>query len=155
MGCAAPRMGNTMTATESCPADFAGFFTELWGKRPFSWQNKLAERVLEHAKNSNANPSVHDVHGDEGGTKSPWPEAIVLPTASGKTACLDVAVFALAVQASWLASGKAMTVPRRFFFVVDRRVIVDEAYERARCMANKLTHAKSGILKTVADNRSR
>ncbi len=35
--------------------------------------------------------------------------------------------------------------------MVDRRIIVDEAYERARCLAAKLECAKDGILKTVAD----
>ena len=54
-----------------------------------------------------------------------------LPTASGKTACLDIAVFVLAVQADRLRVNQRITAPRRIFFVVDRRVIVDEAYERA------------------------
>ena len=113
--------------------DFAEFFDELWGHRPFAWQQALADRVL-------------------GRIEAPWPEAIALPTASGKTACLDIAVFALAAQASRLARKQTITAPRRIFFVVDRRVIVDEAYERARRMDDKLENAKDGILKTVADN---
>ena len=78
-----------------------------------------------------------------------------MPTASGKTACMDVAVFALAAQASRLDAGRPVTAPRRVFFTVDRRVIVDEAHERARCLAKKLNEADDGILKTVADNLRR
>ena len=136
-----------MTATmEHGPraAGFAEFFAALWGKPPFSWQNALAKRVLDAPT------------GAEGKTLSCWPEAIALPTASGKTACMDVALFALAAQAPRLdASGQPITAPRRIFFVVDRRVIVDEAYERARCMAEKLNAAKEGVLKSIADDLRR
>ena len=54
-----------------------------------------------------------------------WPDAIDLPTASGKTACLDIAVYALAAQASDPNRSNA----RRVWFVVDRRIVVDEAFE--------------------------
>lgn len=124
-----------MSVPDMQATDFAEFFTSLWRHPPFAWQQALAERVLG---------------GDAVG--SPWPEAIALPTASGKTACMDVAVFALAAQALRLADGRAITAPRRVFFVVDRRVIVDEAYERAKKLAQKLEGAKEGILKRVADN---
>ena len=111
--------------------DFAGFFRSLWGKEPFAWQRELARRVFE----------------DE----APWPEAIALPTAAGKTACMDIAVFALAAQAGRLVSGLSFTAPRRIFFVVDRRVIVDEAFERARTLADRLRNARAGIVKDIAD----
>ncbi len=65
---------------------------------------------------------------------------------------MDIAVFALAAQARRLDEGQAITAPRRIFFVVDRRIIVDEAYERARRLADKLAQATGGILKTVKDN---
>ena len=113
-------------------ADFSVFFHDLWGKTPFPWQTVLAERVL--------------AGGDD-----PWPPAITLPTAAGKTACLDIAVFALAAQADRQAQRLPLSVPRRIFFVVDRRVIVDEAYERARCMAMRLDLAQDGILRKIAD----
>lgn len=117
--------------------DFASFFHELWGKAPFAWQDRLATRVVETPSSQHAYP---------------WPDAIALPTASGKTACLDIAVFALASQALRAGgTGLAITAPRRIFFVVDRRVIVDEAFERARRMAKKLAQAKKGVLKTMAD----
>jgi len=89
------------------PDDFPAFFEEVHGYKPFPWQTMLAERVIARG----------------------WPEGVALPTASGKTACVDVAVFALA-----LASDAAVAAPppRRIFFVVDRRIVVDEAYERSR-----------------------
>lgn len=119
-------------------ADFVDFFQSLWGKdrKPFAWQEALAKRVIQN---------------DEG----PWPQAIALPTAAGKTACMDIAVFSLAAQAGRLDNGKALTAPRRIFFVVDRRVIVDEAFERGRLLSQKLTEAKGGILKEVADRLRR
>ncbi len=119
--------------TELSAADFAEFFKKLWGHRPFAWQQKLADRVLERAE-------------------APWPEAIALPTAAGKTACLDIAVFALAAQASRLARKQAITAPRRVFLVVDRRVIVDQAYERARLLADHLKRAQGSVIRRVADN---
>ena len=121
------------TVTELSPTDFAEFFNELWGHPPFAWQQALAGRVLKRAE-------------------APWPEAIALPTAAGKTACLDIAVFALAAQASRLARKQAITAPRRIFFVVDRRVIVDQTYERIRLLADRLEKAKDGVIKRVADN---
>ena len=120
--------------TYSDSIDFDRFFQALWDKKPFAWQRALADSVS----------------GNAGGTE--WPEAIALPTASGKTACVDIAVFALANQASRLARGEVITAPRRIFFVVDRRVIVDQAYERAREVAEKLCRAEDGVLKAVADS---
>lgn len=133
MGYAVPWRGKLRTVTELNTTDFAKFFAALWGKTPFAWQQALADRVLERGE-------------------APWPEAIALPTASGKTACMDIAVFALAAQASRLSREQTIAAPRRIFFVVDRRVIVDQAYERARLLADHLEKARDGILKCVADN---
>ena len=98
---------------------FRDFFRALHGYDPFPWQSRLASQVCEGA----------------------WPHVIDLPTASGKTACIDIALYAMAV------TGKG---PRRVFFVVDRRVVVDAAYDRMRDIANKINEAKSGVLGTVA-----
>ena len=144
-----------MTPDDPCASDFSEFFAALWNKRPFFWQKDLAKRVLEREAASAALPGAGIPSGAGGATPSPWPEAIALPTASGKTACMDVALFALAVQASRLETGQPITAPRRIFFVVDRRVIVDEAYERACRLAGKLAQAEGGIRKTVADDLRR
>jgi CRISPR-associated endonuclease/helicase Cas3 len=109
------------------PADFVPFFTELHGHEPFPWQRRLAERVCA---------------GD-------WPRCIALPTAAGKTACIDIAVFAMAVQANRPVPER--TAPRRVFFVVDRRVVVDQAYEHAKKLAKELGISTGGVLKKVAD----
>lgn len=117
--------------TDLTASRFGDFFKTLWGYSPFAWQQALTERVMENIDR-------------------PWPEAIALPTAAGKTACIDIAVFALASQASRMANSD-ITAPRRIFFVVDRRIIVDEAYSRAEQLARKLANAGTGILKEVAD----
>ncbi|MFG0334100.1 MAG: type I-U CRISPR-associated helicase/endonuclease Cas3, partial [Maioricimonas sp. JB049] len=114
------------------PDQFAAFFEELHGVTPFPWQRRLAAQVSE-------------------GT---WPEFIDLPTASGKTACIDVAIFALAVQAALRPEER--TVSRRIFFVVNRRVIVDEAYERASRIRKELINAEPGtVLHDVAQTLRR
>jgi CRISPR-associated endonuclease/helicase Cas3 len=112
------------------PGDFAAFYTAVHGptRDPFPWQTKLAQRVA---------------------AGEPWPPWLVLPTASGKTSCIDIAVFALAVQAD--RDPTQRTAARRMFFVVDRRVVVDDAYERGRHLASVLTHARTGVLRLVAD----
>lgn len=101
----------------SFPA-FRDFFHDLWGYDPFPWQNDLAQRA---------------VSGD-------WPEFIAAPTGSGKTAALEVAIYALAAQAHLPPAER--NAPRRIFFIVNRRVIVDEAFERASRIATAL--AKPG-----------
>jgi len=101
---------------------FAEFFRAIHGNDPFPWQGRLAKRVCA---------------GD-------WPRVIALPTAAGKTGCIDIAVFALACRAK--------DAPRRIFFVVDRRIVVDQAYIHAKKLADALLKAKSGILLDVADS---
>jgi CRISPR-associated endonuclease/helicase Cas3 len=114
------------------PARFPEFFEALHGHPPYSWQTRLAARAAD---------------GD-------WPGAIDLPTGSGKTACIDIAIFALACQASRPVAER--TAPRRIFFCVNRRVIVDEAHERARLIAERLWRAereepaKTPVLASVA-----
>lgn len=136
--------------------DFADFFAALWGEQaaPFAWQSDLVERVLDASRGPAATSVVDPAPAGTHGSR-PWPEAIALPTGAGKTACLDIAIFALAAQATRVGSGRAMTAPRRIFFVVDRRIIVDEAHDRAQYLAYKLEAAKGGILETVADRLRR
>jgi CRISPR-associated endonuclease/helicase Cas3 len=100
---------------------FSDFFLALHGRDPFPWQEALAARVC---------------------ATGTWPEVIDLPTASGKTACIDVALFALAVREK--------DAPRRIFFVVDRRVVVDEAYRRVCDIRKQLREAGQGVLHEVA-----
>jgi CRISPR-associated endonuclease/helicase Cas3 len=107
--------------------DFRTFFHALWGYDPFPWQEMLAARTAAGC----------------------WPQALDLPTASGKTACIDVAIHALAGQSERPLAKR--TAPRRIWFVVDRRIVVDEAHERARAIADKLADAKEGPLKAIAD----
>ncbi len=111
-------------------AEFGQFFRELWGYDPYDWQQRLAEQVMLSPETA-------------------WPEAIALPTAAGKTACIDIAVFALAALAD--AENSTSPHPRRIFYTVDRRNIVDQTYDRAKSLAEKLADAKAGIIKIVAD----
>ena len=96
---------------------FQDFFKALHGHSPFRWQSRLAKKAC---------------NGD-------WSDFIKLPTSSGKTACIDIAVFSLAYQASRQKyAGEVITAPRRIFFVVDRRVIVNEAFQRATKICDHL-----------------
>ncbi len=108
------------------PDRFGEYFEAVHGHVPYDWQQRLAERAAA---------------GD-------WPAVIDLPTGSGKTACLDVAVFALACQA--IRPIAERTAPRRIFFCVNRRVIVDEAYDRAMRIAQHIAAASDGVLAAVA-----
>lgn len=115
------------------PDQFEEFFRALHGYKPFPWQERLARQVAESRPGDTC-----------------WPEVLALPTAAGKTACIDVAIFALARQAERPPAER--TAPRRIFFVVDRRVIVDETFERGKNLADKLRNAQGdGIVKAVAD----
>ncbi|GAB4243101.1 MAG: hypothetical protein Kow00109_18880 [Acidobacteriota bacterium] len=107
--------------------DFHEYFHALWKREPFPWQSMLAERVAA----------------------GKWPRAVDLPTASGKTVCIDIAVWALAAEADRPVAWRS--APRRIWFVVDRRIVVDEAFERAGFLAEKLAAAAGGPLKDVAD----
>jgi CRISPR-associated endonuclease/helicase Cas3 len=102
------------------PEQFAEFYRAVHGFDPFPWQMRLAKRACG---------------GD-------WPRAIALPTAAGKTACIDIAVYALACGSK--------DAPRRIFFVVDRRIVVDQAKMHADHLAAALRDASSGIVKDVA-----
>ncbi len=81
-------------------ADFYGFFLGVHGFAPYPWQQRLVRQVI-----------------DEDG----WPEVVCLPTGSGKTSLVDVAVFALAAR--------PFATPRRVVYVVNRRTVVDQAYK--------------------------
>lgn len=103
---------------------FRDFYGALWDagdetpRAPFPWQVRLAERV-----------------GAEG-----WPRAISIPTGCGKTSIIDVWVWALANSA--LDDPRRQS--RRLFFVIDRRIVVDDVFTHARTIADKLAMARGG-----------
>lgn len=111
--------------------EFAAFFEAVHedpaGRKrsPFAWQERLAQKVFA------------------GG----WDEVIDAPTGAGKTAAIDIAVFHLALQA---ALGEQRDAATRILFVVDRRLIVDEAHKRAEKIADKLKTAQDDVLVRVA-----
>jgi CRISPR-associated endonuclease/helicase Cas3 len=114
------------TVTELASIDFASFFEAIHRNPPFPWQSRLAARVAEAG----------------------WPAVLDLPTGTGKTAAIDVAVFHLALEATREQRRRA---PLRIVYVVDRRTIVDQAYERARKIADAIAGATDGVLVRVRD----
>ncbi len=99
------------------PARFDVWFRALNGQEPFPWQRRLFREW--------GCPDRPD--------QARWPRWLELPTASGKTALIDLAVLALAAGSP--------SARRRIAFVVDRRVVVDEAARRAAALADSLKTA--------------
>lgn len=97
--------------------DFARFFEICHGRTPYLWQRRLADRVL----------------ADQG-----WPDALDLPTGSGKTSAIDVALHALASAAH---EEKFGIFPRRIVLMVDRRVLVDQAWSHGRRLLERIETA--------------
>lgn len=106
--------------------DFEVFFAAVHGgQHPFAWQRRLLDTVLEQGW---------------------WPDRIVAPTGAGKTAVIDVHVFAVAM----MAAGSGPRVPRRLSLVVDRRALVDSQYGLAGHVNRTLREAgDAGVLGEV------
>lgn len=104
---------------------FGAFYEGVHGYPPFKWQSELAGKVIE----------------------SGWPRDLDMPTAAGKTSVIDVAVFHLAMEVGKRKRG----APVRIVFVVDRRLVVDGAFEHAVKIAKALEEPKNDTVKAVAE----
>lgn len=111
---------------ELVSADFSMFFQEVHGHSPFPWQERLVENLARDGV---------------------WCDVLDLPTGFGKTAALDTAVFHLALEARRGAERRA---PVRIALVVDRRLVVDDAFVRAKKIEKALADPKGEIAAEVA-----
>jgi CRISPR-associated endonuclease/helicase Cas3 len=94
---------------------FAAFHHAVHAREPFAWQSRLLAQIVAERS---------------------WPGALDLPTGAGKTTCIDIAIFALALDAQKQPSER--WCPRRIAMVVDRRIVVDQATERGRSILRAL-----------------
>jgi len=107
---------------------FSEFFAAVHrGASPFPWQLELLQEVDERRR---------------------WPDTVALPTGTGKTSLLDLAVYLLALDAQRLPAVR--WVPRRVVFVVDRRLVVDQAADHAQILADTLRVAPTGTITRMA-----
>jgi CRISPR-associated endonuclease/helicase Cas3 len=110
------------------PSDFGAFHAAVHGgKQPFAWQQRLLEQIVRDRV---------------------WPRVLDLPTGTGKTTSIDIALFALALDATNEATQQ--WCPRRIAMVVDRRIVVDEVAERGRRILRALMTCPDAIVVEVA-----
>lgn len=100
--------------------EFRDWYQEIWGYFPFPWQDRFAEMLASGVP----------------------PDAIAAPTASGKTSVIDAWIWALAYFPD--------RVSRRLWYVVQRRVLVDDAVDRAYFIDSKLPPSCRERLKTLS-----
>lgn len=106
-------------------------------RKPYQWQIRLMLYVVEHGR---------------------WPQSIGAPTASGKTSVIDIHVFlnAMAGIASVAGSEVAQElgglplqrIPRRLVLTVNRRSLVDDQFEEADMLRDRLQsddHSDDGL----------
>lgn len=87
------------------------------GHRPFRWQWRLFKQF----------------------SRCEWPYQIDLPTGLGKTSV--IAIWLLALDHALETQAKPLRHPRRLAYVVDRRVVVDQASEEAEAIVTRLERA--------------
>ncbi len=111
-----------------CPT-FQEWYQAINGRAPFPWQARLAEQVASTGE---------------------WPELVGIPTGLGKTACVDIAIWTLARQADRPPGDR--TAPTRIWWVVNRRLLVDDTYRHASRIASLLRaeHPVDATLDTEA-----
>ena len=105
-------------------SDFPAFHQAVHGCAPFAWQQRLLAKVVQ------------------GG----WPACIDLPTGAGKTTCIDIALFAFAMG----ESGSGARQPRRIAMVVDRRIVVDQVFERGTKLLAAIESNSDPVVQLVA-----
>lgn len=98
------------------------------GKQPFAWQQRLLEKVV---------------------ADKAWPRVLDLPTGAGKTTCIDVALFALALDST--NEDEQRWCPRRIAMIVDRRIVVDQVAERGRKLLSALMTSTDAVVVEVAN----
>lgn len=110
-------------------SNFGAFHASVHGgKKPFSWQQRLLEQIVRDKR---------------------WPRVLDLPTGAGKTTCIDIGLFALALDAT--NEGAERWCPRRIAMVVDRRIVVDQVAERGRTLLRTLMTSTDAIIVEVAN----
>ena len=97
--------------------EFPAVFNAVHGYAPYRWQMRLLGEVV---------------------AKGLWPQVVAAPTAAGKTAALDIALFHLALT----ATNRPRLAPLRIILAVDRWIIVDKAFERAKRLSTALEGAR-------------
>ncbi|MGE0129723.1 MAG: type I-U CRISPR-associated helicase/endonuclease Cas3 [Blastocatellales bacterium] len=97
--------------------NFRECFGKLTEKQPFDWQERLFDRFMS----------------------ADFPEACDIPTGLGKTSVMAIWLIALA----HMLKERTRKIPLRLVYVVDRRVIVDQATAEAESLLKKLTVALS------------
>src|SRR4051794_707936 len=106
---------------------FERYFPLLSGHgAAFEWQQKLFERFCE---------------GD-------IPPALNIPTGCGKTSVMGIWLLGLAYGAQ---RKRASLLPRRLVWVVNRRVVVDQATDEAAAMTERLGENGPTELKPVVE----
>ncbi len=104
--------------------DFPAFFSAVnGGAAPYAWQVELVARIAEEG----------------------WPEQIIAPTGSGKSAVIEAHLFSLA-----LAVREGRRLPRRLALCVSRRAIVDAQAARARALRDQLSSPADPVVREVA-----
>lgn len=113
---------------------FDAFHVAVHGKdkKAFNWQTRLLRQIVDEQK---------------------WPRVLNLPTGVGKTTCIDIALFALALDAQ--DEPEKRWCPRRIAMVVDRRIVVDQVAERGRKLLRALVAANAGPVVREVANRLR
>lgn len=113
---------------------FPVFYRAVHDRDPFPWQARLAVLLASEG----------------------WPADIGVPTGLGKTAAIDIAVWALAHDGTRLPTQRL--APRRIWYVVNRRLLVDVALDHAERLAalladpSDLEPDRAAVLATVADH---
>lgn len=111
------------------PSSPESFFREHFGHLsaglvPYPWQEKLFSQFISNN----------------------WPDSVPLPTGAGKTAIIKIWLIAL----GWnLKIDGAIKIPRRLAWVVNRRVVVDQATEEVNAVADFLASSDNELAGTL------